>query len=78
MNSFGITPPPLNIHFNGLGEFRPTDDITPLEAVRLCQMMACATAGSWGDYVGFAKEHGLDRHFRSAPSTVLASDDKPL
>lgn len=58
------TPHPLRITYNGLGVLEPAKDITPLESVRLTMMLICASAGSHVDYVGFAHEHGLVRHFK--------------
>lgn len=58
------TPHPVRITFDGLGTVEPTEDITPLEAVRLSMMLACGVIGSHVDYVGFAQQHGLTRHFK--------------
>lgn len=55
---------PLHIHFSGLGELAPTDDVTPLEAVHLCAMLACATHGAFSDFPEYAKRNGLERHFK--------------
>lgn len=54
---------PLNIIFSNIGTLNPQDDITPLEAVRLCMAMVCAHAGSNVDYPAFIKENALERHF---------------
>lgn len=54
-----------SVHFNGLGDLKPRDDVTPLEAVHLSIMMACASVSSLRsfDFVGYARQHGLGRHF---------------
>ena len=57
---------PLNIIFDNCGSLKPTEDITPREAVFIQMMLACALGGGGMiDYAGFVKDHGLERHFKN-------------
>lgn len=53
----------LNIIFHDIGTLQPKDDITPKEAVQISMMLASASINANVDFLGFAKENGLERHF---------------
>lgn len=56
---------PLKIVFIDLGELQPATDITPLESTHISMMLGIAPFSGNTDFVKFAKEKGLERHFKS-------------